>query len=128
MGDVRGRPVAILGLTYKPGTDTLRGSGAVETSRWLGEHGARVAAFDPAVRDLPADLTAVITLCASAKDALQGADAALVATEWPEFAAISADDVVGWMRQAVVLDPARFLQTQLGADHRIRYVAIGREA
>jgi UDPglucose 6-dehydrogenase len=128
MGDVRGRPVAILGLTYKPGTDTLRGSGAVETSRWLGERGARVAAFDPAVRDLPADLTAVITLCASAQDALQGADAVLVATEWPEFAAISADDVVGWMRRPVVLDPARFLQTQLGADHRIRYVAIGRAA
>lgn len=128
IGDVRDRSIAILGLTYKPGTDTLRGSSAVETSRWLREQGASVAAYDPAVKTLPPDVEALVDLRPSAKDALQGADAALVATEWPEFGDISADDLVRWMKHPVVLDPSRFLQSRLGADGRIRYLSVGRAA
>jgi len=128
IGDPRGKSIAILGLTYKPGTDTLRGSTAIETSRWLSERGARVAAYDPAVRALPAELGRFVTLRPSIKDALDGADAALVTTEWMEFGVISADDVIAWMKQPVVLDPARFLHKQLGADKRIRYLSVGRSA
>jgi UDPglucose 6-dehydrogenase len=128
IGDVRDKSVAILGLTYKPGTDTLRGSSALETSRWLSERGALVAAYDPAVRTLPTEVRAFVDLRASARDALQGADAALVATEWPEFGSITADDLVRWMRHPIVLDPACFLHAQLGADKRIRYLSVGRAA
>jgi UDPglucose 6-dehydrogenase len=126
MGDVRDKVIAMLGLTYKPGTDTLRGSSALETSRWLSERGASVAAYDPAVKSLPAEAAAFVDLRPSAEGALQGADAALVATEWPEFCSISAEDVVRWMRRPIVLDPSRFLHRQLGADERIHYVAVGR--
>ena len=128
IGDVRHKAIAILGLTYKPGTDTLRGSSAIETSRWLKGRGASVAAYDPAVRTLPAEVKAFVDLRRSAQDALQGADAALVATEWPEFGSISADDLVRWMKHPIVLDPARFLRTQLGVDKRIRYLSVGQAA
>ncbi|HEV8437430.1 MAG TPA: nucleotide sugar dehydrogenase [Methylomirabilota bacterium] len=128
IGDVRDRIIAILGLTYKPDTDTLRGSSAVETARWLVGRGASVTAYDPAVKALPAELRDFIELRGSAEEALRGADAALVATEWPQFTSISADDVIRWMRHPLVLDVGRFLEARLGSHSRIRYVSVGRAA
>ncbi len=128
IGDPSGRSIAILGLTYKPGTDTLRGSTALSTSRWLNERGARVAAYDPGVRALPAEVGRFVNLRPSVEATLRGADAAIVATEWPEFSAISADDVLQWMERPLILDAGRFLQKQLGTDERIRYVSVGRAA
>ncbi len=127
-GSVAHRTIAVLGLTYKPGTDTLRRSSAVETCAWLVEQGARVAAFDPAVKALPAELRAVIDLRASLEAAVRGAQALLVATEWPEFSKLTADDIVAWMQTPLVLDPGRFLTAQVGADRRIRYLTVGKPA
>jgi len=107
LGDVKGKTVAILGLTYKPGTNTLRRSSAVETCRWLIEHEARVQAFDPAIHELPEDLRA-IHLAPSAETALKGADAALIATAWPEFKLLPAE-----LFEQTVLDPARYLESNL---------------
>ncbi len=126
LGDLRGKTIAVLGLTYKPGTDTLRRSSAVEQCHWLREQGARVVAFDPAVKTLPDELTRVIELRPSFEAALRGADAAIVATEWQEFTAIRADEVAQWMRQPIVLDASRFLDKNLGSDSHIRYIAVGK--
>jgi len=128
LGDVRDKAIAILGLTYKPGTDTLRGSSAVETCRWLAERGALVTAYDPAIKALPAALSQIIDLRSSLMGALEGVDAALVATECPEFTALSGDELVRRMRHPVVLDPGGFLERQLSGDRRIRYFAVGRAA
>lgn len=127
-GDVRGRPIAVLGLTYKPGTDTLRRSSAVETCRWLSEQGATVVAYDPAVKKLPVEARVFIDLRLSVEEVLRGAAAVLVATEWPEFTSITADDLVRCMQQPIVLDPGRFLEANLSRDNRIRYLAVGRGA
>ena len=126
LGDLHGKTIALLGLTYKPGTDTLRRSSAVETARALNAQGARVVAFDPAVKTLPAELARVIELRDAIESALRDADAALIATEWQAFAAIQADDVARWMRQPIVLDAARFLEKNLSNDKRIRYISVGR--
>ena len=75
VGELAGRRIAILGLAYKPGTDTLRRSGAVEAATWLTQQGATVSAFDPAIRALPDELAATLSLCGDAADALSGADA-----------------------------------------------------
>lgn len=120
-----GAVVAVLGLAYTPGTSTLRRSSSVELCRALSADGVAVRAHDPAVRALPDDLTAV-ALCATAVDALQGADVAVVATAWPEYRALSADAVVARMRRACVVDPARYLEATLGADPRVLYRATGR--
>ncbi len=125
LGDLHARSIAVLGLTYKPGTDTLRRSSAIETCRLLHAEGASVVAYDPAVRALPVELSQCIDLRPSMEEALRGAAAVLVATEWPEFTSITADDLVRWMQQPVVLDPGRFLESQLGRDKRIRYLAVG---
>ena len=127
-GSVAARAIAVLGLTYKPGTDTLRRSSAIETCRWLHEQGAAVVAYDPAVKALPVEFRAAIDLRPSIEAAVQGASAVLVATEWPEFTALSAAELVRWMPHPVVLDPGGFLEAQLGRDKRIRYLSVGRPA
>jgi UDPglucose 6-dehydrogenase len=121
-----GSTVAVLGLTYKPGTDTLRRSSAVELCRWLSESEVDVRAFDPAVRWLPDELRGVITLCDSAIEALAGADAMVLATECPEFREVSARDVIERMRTPLVLDASRFLEKSLGTASEVQYMTVGK--
>ncbi|MBV9154945.1 MAG: UDP-glucose/GDP-mannose dehydrogenase family protein [Acidobacteriaceae bacterium] len=123
--DMQGKTIAILGLTYKPGTNTLRRSAAVELCYWLNQHGAIVQAFDPAIRDLTSDAANKIVLAESAEMALRGADAAVIATPWPEFQTIPPALFNREMRGAVVLDPGRHLEKQLRKESEIKYFAIG---
>ena len=118
--------VAVLGLTYKPGTDTLRRSTSVELCQWMHGRGIKVNAHDPAVRELPADLAPVMARCATAQDALAGTDLAVVATEWPDYRQLAADDFVSAMRRPRVIDQNWFLAKALATDDRISYVATGR--
>lgn len=117
---------AILGLTYKPGTSTLRRSSSLELCRFLDAGGVRVQAHDPAVPALPEDLASSVRLCASPREALRGADVAVIATPWPEYAGLRAEDVVESMRRARVVDPSGLLEGALAADPRIVYLATGR--
>jgi UDPglucose 6-dehydrogenase len=125
LGKLQGKTIAVLGLTYKPGTDTLRRSAAVELCHWLLERNVKVNAFDPAVQRLPEDLNTGVTLCHSAGDALKGCDAAVIATEWPQFRELPAQDLVNQMKTPVVLDANRFLEKTLGGNPAIVYVAVG---
>lgn len=128
LGDLRGHRIAVWGLTYKPGTDTLRRSSAVELCRLLHEQGATVCAHDPAVKVLPPDLAGWIELAPSALTALSGASALVVATAWPDYKSVDASEVVAAMRRPCVLDSSRFLSASLGSDQRIRYVTVGQGA
>jgi len=122
--------VAVLGLTYKPGTNTLRRSSSVELCRWLADRGIRVQAHDPAIDELPADLAQQVTLKGTPLAALQQADVAVVATEWPAFRALKRSDVLAAMRQAVIVDPTRFLGAAFGdeGEPSLAYHTIGRQA
>jgi UDPglucose 6-dehydrogenase len=125
---VAGPVVAVLGLTYKPGTDTLRRSTSVELCRWMRGQGYIVKAHDPAVRELPEDLRPVISLSPSAQDALKGADLAVLATEWPEYRGLTAQDFLSAMRRPAIIDPNWFLAGVLGPERNIRYVTTGRDS
>jgi len=126
LGNLRERRIAIWGLAYKPGTDTLRRSASVELCEWLVQAGAFVQAHDPAVKSLPAELSGKIHLVATARDALVGAEALVVATEWPEYPTMDAATLVSTMKNPTVLDASRFLASTLGADSRIRYMTVGK--
>jgi UDPglucose 6-dehydrogenase len=125
LGDLRGRVIAVWGLTYKPGTDTLRRSSAVELCKWLHAQGALVQAHDPAVVTLPDDLSGRFRLCASPLEALSAAEGLVVATEWPDYRELPAQQVVDAMKHPLVLDANRFLRATLGSDPHIHYVAVG---
>lgn len=121
LGTLAGKTVAVWGLTYKPGTDTLRRSASVELCRDLANAGAKVVAWDPAVRDV-GDLP--ITLATSAAAALFGASALVIATEWPELAQVDLATCLPAMHKRLVLDANRFLAKQFGA-HDAEYYAVG---
>jgi UDPglucose 6-dehydrogenase len=124
LGSLHGRTVAVWGLTYKPGTDTLRRSTSVELCHWLLEQGARVRVHDPAVRQLPPDMTR-IDRADSPLAAAGGADAVVVATEWPDYRNVEPDALAREMAGRLVLDANGFLRGTLGMDHRFDLVSVG---
>ena len=126
LGELRGKTIAVLGLTYKPGTDTLRRSSAVELCEALLKAGCVVKAFDPVVKQLPAELSGV-ALAASIADALRGADAAAVCTEWPEFRQANWPESVASMRQPVFVDANRFLEKELKGIAAVEHLSVGRK-
>jgi len=126
LGALEDQCIALWGLTYKPGTDTLRRSSAIELCAWLSRKGATVQAYDPGVKSLPSELSQLIGLHPSAEDALSGASCLVVGTAWPEFSSIGAETVSSKMRAPNVVDPFRILETSLGADPRIHYFTVGK--
>jgi UDPglucose 6-dehydrogenase len=127
-GALGGRRVGIWGLTYKPGTDTLRRSSAIELCRWLRKAGASVRAHDPAVRTLPPELASEVELCASPLEAVAGADVLVVCTAWPEYREVLADELVSALPRAQVIDPAGMLAATLAHRPDVRYVRVGTPA
>jgi len=129
-GGEEGRPlagvsVAIWGLTYKPGTDTLRRSGAIELCRWLAGAGALVRAHDPVVSALPADLLGKIELCSTALEAAGGADVLVVCTAWPDYREVAGEALCSALKGTLVIDPAGALVDSLGALAQLSYVRVG---
>ncbi|HXW28325.1 MAG TPA: nucleotide sugar dehydrogenase [Xanthobacteraceae bacterium] len=125
LGSLRSRKLAVLGLAYKPGTDAIRRSPAVELVRQLIAESAQVSAFDPMVRVSPSDIAAQLTLARSAPDAMTGAAAVVIGTEWPQFRTLTAEDFVTHMDGNLVIDPGRFLAPALAHDPRLKVVSIG---
>ena len=124
---VSNRRIAVWGLTYKPGTDTLRRSLSIELCRMLVHDGARVTAFDPLVRRLPDEIDG-IEMCADPITAATRADAIVVGTPSPVFREVTADALLAVSPRPTVIDPGRFLEVTLGSDPRIRYLSVGTPA
>jgi len=125
LGDLRGKVIAVLGLTYKPDTDTLRRSAAVELIGSLLKAGASVRASDPAVKSLPPELAAV-SLATSVADAVNGADAATICTEWPAFRAAPWAELAPTMSSRVFVDANRFLEKELKGIAGVEHLSVGR--
>jgi UDPglucose 6-dehydrogenase len=126
LNGVAGRTVAVWGLTYKPGTDTLRRSAAVELCQRLHGDGAIVQAHDPSLKDLPPAVAAQVRLADNALDAVTGASALIVATAWPEYREVAADQVAARMTRRLVLDANRFLADTLGRHADVEYLSVGK--
>ncbi len=124
LGDVRGKTIAVLGLVYTPNTDTLRRSAAVELCHRLLAAGAAIRAFDPAIKQLPAELSAIL-LVSGAAEALSGADAAVVCTGWPQFRSLDWPAILPGMRGRVVVDANRFLEKELKDLPGVEHLSVG---
>jgi UDPglucose 6-dehydrogenase len=124
VGNLRGRKVAVLGLTYTTNTNTLRRSAAVELCKQLLAAGATVSAFDPAVKSLPNELSSVF-LGNDVARALKGADAAVVCTEWPQFRQADWPKIVAQMRKKVFIDANRFLGNELKSIAGVGHFSVG---
>ncbi|WP_396612626.1 UDP-glucose 6-dehydrogenase AglM [Haloferax sp. S1W] len=113
--DPEGKRVAVLGLSFKPGTDDIRGSRSIPLIEELLDAGADVVGYDPVATENMRELFPDIEYTDSAAAALVGADAALVATDWDEFAAL--DEQFDEMRERVVIDGRRIVTRRDGIDY-----------
>lgn len=121
-------PIALLGLTYKPGTDTLRRSSAVELARALHELRFQVAAHDPALRSLPSELN-FIALAEDPAALVRRAAALVVCTEWPAFRdRTDWPALVATMQRPVIIDATRFLAKSFVAISNLTYFTVGSPA
>ena len=127
VGDLREKTIAVLGLTYTPNTDTLRRSAAIELCQKLLAAGAKVTAFDPAVKHLPPELDNIL-LASDLAAALQGADAVVICTEWPQFRQAHWATIIPQMRQPVFVDANRFLENELKHLPGVEHLSVGRAA
>ena len=126
LGSLAGRKVALLGLAFKPDTDDMReASSLVLASRLKGE-GATVTGYDPVAEQAARDLLPDVEFCASAEDALDGADAAVLVTEWPEFAELDWRTLRERMATPVLIDGRNFLDPAALRDAGFTYEGIGR--
>jgi UDPglucose 6-dehydrogenase len=104
-GSVRGKTVAILGLTFKPETDDMRDAPSLSIVARLAGDGAKIRAFDPeGMRQAKPVLPECVTYCRDAFDAAKGADALVLITEWNEFRALSPIRLRDSMRGRVLVD------------------------
>lgn len=104
-GSVRGKTIAVLGLTFKPETDDMRDAPAISIVARLAGDGATIRAFDPeGMQQARTVLPAGVTYCRDAFDAAQGADALVLITEWNEFRAMSPARLRETMRGNVMVD------------------------
>lgn len=113
MGSVKGRTVALLGLAFKAGTDDIREAPALDIIRALQEKGARVQAYDPQAAENVRAVFPDVTYAKNVRDALAGADACLILTEWDEFRALGAKDFYG---VKVVIEGRRVLSHVPGTE------------
>ncbi|WP_237570019.1 UDP-glucuronate decarboxylase [Mycolicibacterium lacusdiani] len=121
---LKGRRIALLGLTFKPGTDDLRDAPALDIARRLLAVGAVVSAFDPVVKSLP-DEFAAIRLTRDVYEAADRVDAVVVTTEWPEFRAIDPDSLRRAMRGDLVVDGRNCLPEHSFVGSGLRLVGFG---
>ncbi len=126
LGSLAGRTVALLGLAFKPNTDDMReASSLVLASRLRGE-GAEVRAYDPIAAEVAREMLPEVEFCDTAAEALDGADAAVLVTEWPEFAELDWAAQRERMATPLVIDGRNFLDPEALRDAGFTYEGIGR--
>jgi len=124
LGGLKGKRIAVWGLTYKPGTNTLRRSLSVEMCNWLQEQGAEIAVHDPSKCELPDNWLGEVVRSKTPLEALEGACALVIATQWPEYREINVSDVENIAGQLTVFDSNRFL-SDFNKSSVISYYSVG---
>lgn len=124
LGTLEGRKVAVLGLSFKGGVDDVRETRAVPLIAGLLANGAKVVAFDPMAMSNFIELMPTIQYAPSAADCLEGADACIVQSDWPEFRKLGKKEF-SRMRTPVVIDGRRTLDPEKVERAGARYMGIG---
>jgi UDPglucose 6-dehydrogenase len=126
LGSLVGKRVALLGLAFKPDTDDMReATSLVLASRLQGE-GASVSGYDPVAERPALELLPSVEFCDSPEQALEGADAAILVTEWPEFAELDWASLAKRMANPLLIDGRNFLDPEKLRAAGFAYEGIGR--
>jgi UDPglucose 6-dehydrogenase len=125
-GSLRGKTVAVLGLTFKPNTDDMREAPSLDVITALQDMGARVRVFDPAGMDQAKAVLKDVTYCAGPYDCVDGADALVIATEWEQFRALDLERMHDLMACPVIVDLRNIYRPQDMSRHGFAYACVGR--
>jgi UDPglucose 6-dehydrogenase len=124
-GSVRGKTIAILGLTFKPNTDDTRESPAIALITALQDMGANVRSYDPAGMEQARQQLPDVTYCESAYAAAEGADALVIATEWEQFRALDLKRLKRLMVRPLIVDLRNIYRADEMKRAKFRYVGVG---
>src|SRR5918997_716401 len=126
LGSLVGKEIALLGLAFKANTDDMREASSLVLSARLQAAGAKVRAYDPVAEQEARKLIRGIVFGESALDVARGADALVLVTEWPEFAALDLAELAGEMRGTLLVDGRNFLDPEAVVSAGLTYEGIGR--
>jgi UDPglucose 6-dehydrogenase len=126
LGSLVGKQIALLGLAFKPHTDDMREATSVVLASRLQGEGALVRAYDPVAEDRAQELITGAEMCESALDVLDGADAAVIVTEWPEFTDLDLGEARKRMNKPLIVDGRNLLSAQKVRAAGFVYEGIGR--
>ena len=124
LGRLRGKKVALLGLAFKAGTDDMREAPSIVLASRLLAEGAEVRAYDPVAK--PGELIKGALICESALEAVKGADAAVIVTEWAEFKELIRAEVRDAMARPLIVDGRNLLEPDQARAAGFTYEGIGR--
>jgi len=126
-GDVKSLQVGILGLTYKPSTNTLRRSLSLEIAKDLISRGAIVKAYDPKIRGTIPSVPK-LEVCRTLEDVARKSDVLVLITEWPEFKKLPLKKIKALMKNPIFLDTKNFLNSRKFKKLKFSYMGVGCEA
>ena len=127
LNSVENKDVGILGLAFKPNTNSVAGSSAIRLAETLVAKGARVRAYDPvALTEAKTRLNGSVRYCESAYAAAEGMDALVVGTGWPEFRALDFDRIKHLLKKPIIVDTKNLLDSVRLRAMGFEYVGVGR--
>jgi UDPglucose 6-dehydrogenase len=127
-GDVRGKTIGVLGLTFKPNTDDMREAPSIDIIQGLLDRGAQVAAYDPQGMTAAREVLADVAFGDSAYDVAEGADALVLVTEWNEFRSLDLARLRSAMKAPVLVDLRNVYRHDEVVRHGFAYTSVGRPA
>jgi UDPglucose 6-dehydrogenase len=128
VGNLRGKTIAILGLTFKPNTDDMREAPSVPLVTALQDFGARVRAYDPVGVEQARGVLTDVTFCDGPYSCAEGADAVVIVTEWEQFRALDLDRLKAVMASPVVIDLRNIYRAEEMVGRGFIYESVGRTA
>ncbi len=127
-GDVSGKTIAVLGLTFKPNTDDMRDSPSLDIVPALEEQGATIRAYDPEGMTEACHMLPDVVYCETSYETMGGADALVIVTEWNEFRALDMARVRSLLKNPVIVDLRNVYDPSDMVDAGFDYISIGRPA
>src|SRR6195256_4006880 len=125
-GVLRGKTVAVLGLTFKPNTDDMREAPSIPLITALQDMGAKVRVYDPVGMEQARQVLADVTYCRGPYDCVEEADAVVIATEWEQFRALDMERLRDLMACPVMVDLRNIYRPEDMKRHRFAYSCVGR--
>jgi len=126
LGELRGKTIALLGLSFKPNTNDMREASSLVLAARLLAEGATVRGWDPVSLEEAQALMQGVELCETVLTAVTGADAAVVVTEWPELRGLASSEVRAAMRNPLIVDGRNLLDPEEARAAGFTYEGIGR--